>query len=116
MIDIDVRPVAAAIATVGAPAILRRVFAGGRTDVAVRAVIRGYKPQELIGGIVQGDKEAIISDAEIAAAAWPGPPRRGDQIITTASSGVAATGTVQGVETRNVGNSTAMHVMQTRGS
>ena len=31
-----------------------------------------------VGGIIQGDRQVAISNAEIAHAQWPGPPRNGD--------------------------------------
>lgn len=51
------------------------------TDCAPRGVKRGYRPEELVGGIVQGDSEIIIGNAEISAASWPGPPRKGDLAV-----------------------------------
>jgi hypothetical protein len=74
--------VAHAIDLVGKPATLRRVAGPGRfVSVTLKAVWRGYRPQELAGGIVQGDREVRIGNAEITACKWPGPPWRGDQMI-----------------------------------
>ena len=39
---------------------------------------RGYQPAELAGGVVQGDRKIRIAQADIAAAGWPGPPKKGD--------------------------------------
>ncbi len=50
-------------------------------DVAVRAVVTGYQPEELAGGIAQTDSRVILSPLEIEAAAWPGPPRKGDKAV-----------------------------------
>ena len=77
---------AAAIAAMrrqrGSEVTLRRLVSGGAPiDTLVVAVIREFAPQEIANGIIQGDRRATISDDAIAAAAWPGPPRKGDQII-----------------------------------
>jgi hypothetical protein len=97
----------------GADATLRRISParGIYYDVTVRAFVRDYQPEELSGGILQGDRHAVISDVEITARRWPGPPRKGDQLIMD-----GRTTTVQGCETRTVGNAVAMHVLQLRGS
>lgn len=42
-------------------------------SATVRAFVRGYQPQELVGSIVQGDSKVILSPTGIAAAQWPGP-------------------------------------------
>ena len=39
--------------------------------VVVRAFVRGYRPDELAGGVQQGDSEAIISPTGLAAASLP---------------------------------------------
>jgi hypothetical protein len=39
----------------------------------VRAFVRGYHPDELVGGIIQGDAKVTLSAAEIEAQGWPGP-------------------------------------------
>lgn len=67
----------------------------GKTSVKCRAFVRGYKPDELVGPITQGDSKVSISPTEINAAQWPGGqalgaqapgtdprvPRKGDQMI-----------------------------------
>jgi hypothetical protein len=63
---------------------LRRVTQGpGGTQVIYsvecRAFVRGYHPDELVGGIIQGDSKVTLSAAEIEAQGWPGP----DSAITT---------------------------------
>lgn len=50
--------------------------AGGASipfDVTVRAFVRNYKPDELVGGIVQSDSKVTISPTEIEEKGWPGP-------------------------------------------
>ncbi len=108
----NVGTVAHAIDRVGKPATLRRVAGPGRfVSVTLKAVWRGYQPQELAGGIVQGDREVRIGNAEIAARKWPGPPRRGDQMILE-----GRTFTVMAADSPNIGETTAMHILQVRGT
>lgn len=47
-------------------------------SVNCRAFIRGYTPNELVGGIIQGDSRVIISPTEIIRKQWPGP-----QVVTS---------------------------------
>jgi hypothetical protein len=68
------------------------------TDATVRAVVRGYEPQELAGGIQQGDSRVIISPVDLAAAHWPGgqpvgsPPSPLDAIVPRAGDRVVIAG------------------------
>lgn len=59
-------------------------------EVVCNAFVRGYAPDELVGGITQQDAKVIISPTEIIANDWPGPatspttsdrrvPRKGDR-------------------------------------
>lgn len=67
----------------GEDVILRRITGKQRIpfDVAVRARVRNFSPDELVGGIVQGDSQVILSPSEIEARQWPGPPRQNDLLI-----------------------------------
>lgn len=55
-------------------------------SIEVLAVVRGYRPDELVGGITQQDSEVILAPLE-ETSAWPGSaggsslPRKGDQIV-----------------------------------
>lgn len=40
-------------------------------DVTCRAFVRGFSPDELVGGITQQDRNVILSSTEIDAAGWP---------------------------------------------
>jgi hypothetical protein len=42
-----------------------------RHEVVCQAIVRGYEPIQLIGGIIQGDRQVAISNAAIADAQWP---------------------------------------------
>ena len=80
------------------------------TDVSVKAFVRGYAPNELVGDITQGDRELKISNSEIAAAAWPGPPVKGDRVIID-----ARTTTILAVEPLHIGEDIALYVLRVRG-
>lgn len=100
-----------AIARTGQPLTLRRIATGvAPVAVAVTGVVRGYAPHELVGGIVQGDRRVVISNAEIAAASWPGPPRKGDQVV----DGTQVL-TIQAVNTVTRGSAIAKHEITARG-
>ncbi|MDR3474435.1 MAG: hypothetical protein P4M09_22530 [Devosia sp.] len=86
--------------------------AGGQTaaTLACRAFVRGFKPAELAGGIIQGDRLVIISNSEIAAQAWPGPPKKPDSVVIA-----GRVTTIQGVETIRLGAVAVRHNIQVRG-
>ena len=85
----------------------------GTTPVSVTcwAKVTVFQPQEIGGGVMQGDRHVILSNFEIAANAWPGPPRRGDVVIIAGKQT-----TVQSVETLALSGVTIRHNMQVRGS
>jgi hypothetical protein len=60
----------------GQPVILRKVTGTTTqtfTDLPCLALVRGYTPQQLVGGILVQDSHVIISPTPINAATWPGP-------------------------------------------
>ena len=83
------------LAARGEDVILRRISGSGPSatsiDVACRAVVRGYRPEKLVGGIAQGDSQVILSPSEIRSSGWPDPgglpsgsaslPKKGDKLI-----------------------------------
>ena len=64
----SVERIQSAIERRGQSLLLRRVTGLPQVpvDVKVKGMVRGYHAQELIGGIIQGDREVIISNKEIA--------------------------------------------------
>lgn len=69
------------LAVHGQNATLRR-YAGTGTnrtasDVAVRVRLDDYRPEELVGGIIQGDSRVILSPTQIIAGSWGGTPADG---------------------------------------
>lgn len=104
-----------ALARFGRPMVLRRTtLAAGSTkiplDVTVSGVTENYQPQELTDVIAQGDTKVTISNTEISARQWPGPPRRGDDMVIDGK--VKA---IQSVETKRLGTETLVHICQVRG-
>jgi hypothetical protein len=61
------------LATHGQDIDLKRRVGTGATfeQVTVRAVVSGFKPNELAHGITQQDSHVIYSQEEILAAGWP---------------------------------------------
>lgn len=104
--------VAAALTKYGRLMILRRRTGTTNTftDVMVKGVTRAFKPGELLGGLAQGDQQVTISNAEIDAADWPGPPRKGDLLIID-----GRTWTVQGADPRMLGDDVLAHILWVRG-
>lgn len=59
------------LARVGQDIILQRMNgAAVASQVTCRAVVRGYAPDELVGGITQQDSFVILSPTQIIAANW----------------------------------------------
>ena len=54
--------------------------------------------------------EVAITNTEIAAAQWPGPPRNGDRCIID-----GRTTTIQACDTRRLRNEVVLHLIQVRG-
>jgi hypothetical protein len=61
---------------------LRRVVPNGSPiDVQVRARVTGYAPEELVGGIMQGDRRVVLSASSVAASTFPLPIKPNDRIV-----------------------------------
>ncbi len=79
-------PFADILATHGETMTLRRMIPGSTptwTSVTLKGKRRstpGEVGDVLVGAMTQKTLMVIISNREIAAAAWPGPPRKGDQL------------------------------------
>jgi hypothetical protein len=79
------------IAEHGQTITLRRPGTPG-VEAELPAFVRGYRPEELVGAIIQGDSEVTISPTDIASSGWPGAlaqtdgtdpmvPRKGDKVV-----------------------------------
>lgn len=64
---------------------LRRVNASpaSPTEATVRARVTGYAPDELVGGVQQGDRKVVVLAEDVAAAGFPEPIQPGgrDKIV-----------------------------------
>jgi hypothetical protein len=80
-------------------------------DVTVWAKIDGAGEQLSGGSMPQFKRRVIISNVEIAAAGWPGPPKRMDQIITAGKMM-----TVQTCDTANGPTEVVRHALETLGA
>lgn len=90
------------------------VTAGGVT-AAVRARIVGYQPQELVSGIVQGDRKAVLLVADLTAGGITLPLRKGDS-LTWVDGGATLKMTGQGKsEPRRIGAVSVAVDWQVRG-
>jgi hypothetical protein len=73
-----------ALAATGEDIVLRRTTGTKPAiplDVGVRASVRGYRPEELVGGIIQGDSLVIVSPTEMKQRRWCWPPRANDKAV-----------------------------------
>lgn len=88
----------------GEDAVLRRRVGTSAVfvEVGVRIHFRGYKPDELTGGIQQGDSVAILSPTQIlaAGAAWPGAA--GGVQMPRANDGLTVQGRLRNVQAVSV--------------
>lgn len=94
-----------ALADVGQTITLRRYTGTQKIpfNVECRAVVRGYQPEELVGGITQQDAMVILSPTEIEAKGWPGPnssatPTNEDRRVPKKGDAAVINGKVRNVE------------------
>lgn len=70
---------------VGEPILIRRYTGAGvnrpRFDAEVRARVVGYQAEELVGGIVQGDRKVIFLAEDLNAAQFAGPITTNDKAV-----------------------------------
>lgn len=71
------------IADHGQPITLRKngAPADGSADVTVRAFVRGYRPEELAGGVQQSDSQVVISPSALIGTAFAAGLKRLDKIL-----------------------------------
>lgn len=56
------------------------------TQVSVTGILRSFRPEEIAGGVMQGDAEAIITANEILGTAGFAPPAKGDFVAIDAKN------------------------------
>lgn len=87
------------------------VTSGGVTVAAVRARVTDYAPQDLVSGIVQGDRKAILLADDLTNGGIALPLRKGDRLVWDGLTFV-----VQGKSMpRRVGSVTVAVEVQVRG-
>lgn len=98
----------------GSPAILRRSTGTGDVhfDVDIYAFHNAAADVPLVGETSQTNMQVRISNREILAAQWPGPPRDADEIFL---AGRTLPCRIVGVETLRVGGEVVQHVLQVLG-
>lgn len=68
--------------TKGDAVVVRRVLTGGSTqDGIARAIVTGFQPEEIAGGIVYGERRVMLFADDLIAQNWPVPPRVNDRIL-----------------------------------
>lgn len=93
--------------------VLRRSFWDGHqlgsVDVNIYGVSEGYLSLELTDGqSIAGTAKVTFSNAQIAAAGWPGPPRKLDELIIDDGQ----SRTIQAVETKYLGTEVLVFVAE----
>lgn len=73
------------LALVGEPVTIRRYTGAGperpRFDANTTARVSDYAPDELVGGIQQGDQKLVLLADDLVARQFQVPPHRGDKAI-----------------------------------
>lgn len=68
-------------------------------QVTCRAFVRGYEPNQMMGGITQQDSRVVISPTEIIASGWTsGKPANEDRRVPMKNNKVIIQGKVRNVE------------------
>jgi len=103
----------AILADHGQPLSLARPNGSGGygTAVSVRGKVFGSAGSDLVGAQQQRVRSIRIGNSEIVAAAWPGPPKRGDR-LTEAGGKVWI---VEDVDTRLDGTEVWCHILTVKG-
>ena len=61
----------------GQTVILRR----GATDLSILAFVRDFRPDEIVGGIAQGDSNVVVSPTQIAGSPFAESILRNDKVV-----------------------------------
>jgi hypothetical protein len=88
---------------------------GSLPDATVLCRVTGYAPNELVGGIIQGDSRVLALAEDLEAAGWDAPKggRGNDQIVLSDGRVLA----IEAVDdkTRKVGATVIAYEIQARG-
>jgi hypothetical protein len=74
------------------------------SDTPVNAVVRAYRPRELLGILQQGDREVRIAAADLAS-----PPTTEDHLVFDGK-----VWTILAIDTRKAAGSTLLHILTVR--
>ena len=89
----------------------RRVGTGSTfTEISVTATLRDFSPDRVVGGVMQGDAEAVIDAAPVLDKSGFGAPRKGDLLVAD-----GRTWAVQGAKPRAVGSTVVAYDLWVRG-
>ena len=106
-----------ALAEYGETIRIRRVTGSGpnapRFEVAVRARVTGYAPNELVGGIAQADRKAIVLHDDLVRAGLALPLTNADFAVVQGRQHAIK---VPDGATRRVGNQTIAYELQLVGA
>jgi hypothetical protein len=107
--------ISAALLRFGRPMTLRRPTLNSNgtttnTDVTVYGHTVGYSPSALVESVTQGNTSITISNTQIAAAGWPGPPKKQDVLIFDSRRCV-----IQSVEPKYLGTTVLVYQLEVRG-
>lgn len=103
--------IAAAIREEGRDVTVQRLVSNAVTaSLACRAMVRGYKPAELAGGIIQGDTRIVVAALTLAEGGFPVPFRKGDRVVID-----GRTTTIQAADPIHAGQALGKWIIQARG-
>jgi hypothetical protein len=69
----------------GQTILLRRIVPNASSiEVTIKALVRGYRSDELTGGIIQGDSQVAVSPSSLVGTRWPADGlKRGDKVVVS---------------------------------
>jgi hypothetical protein len=107
--------ISAALLRFGRPMTLRRTTLHDdntttNQDVTVYGHTTGYSPSPLVQEVTQGMTGVTISNKQITAAGWPGPPAKGDVMLFDNRRTV-----IQSVEPKYLGATVLVYQLEVQG-
>lgn len=107
--------VASALGRLGRPMTLTRQTGTGASITTIaplsfNGLLREFTADDRRAGLQQGEAVVTMSNSEIAAAAWPGPPKVADKVVADGRTWI-----VRGCETKYVGTLAVAHMLTVKG-
>ncbi len=106
----SIESVAAKIQKEGQPVTFRRGSGPQAISATVQAFVRGYQPNQLGDGIIQGDRIMHVVPDDLRFQGWPAQPRNPDRVDIGENTAV-----VQSVELLYLRGKPCLYIMQIRG-